>query len=360
MAKIYKDKSGSWYSSTGYLTEKQQKFNANAIVNFCKNLSIYNWSDNSICALLGNVSAESGLNPILNETGGSGYGLVQWTPKSKLINRAKSIGRGNSYDTMYTQLLVIDYECKNNLQWITTSDYPISFEQFITDTTHSIEWLTGAWLKNYERPADQSQANIDIRCTGDNNGHIGSLQWATILDFSNTAGGSIAGFIAWCEKIANDNSYLYKIGSAHGVPWNYDGKYFDCSSFISFGLHNGGGYALDTQFSTANQKQELSDLGFNIFAYTSKKNVEVGDIVFFNNGSNGHTEAVYSVDDSGANQLVGARTDTLPPNEQIAIHNWYEGGWQWVARPSGSNPPPAQSPYTYKRRPMVFVYPIMT
>lgn len=356
MAKIYTDSSGSWYGGTSFLSETQQKFNSKCVLNFCKNLSSYGWSNNSICAVLGNMSFESGVNPMLGEVGGSGYGLVQWTPKENCINRAKKIGRGTSYDTMYTQLLILEYEAKNNLQWISTTDYPISFNDFIRDNTHSIEWLTGAWLRNYERPLDQSQANIDKRCNGDNNGHIGSLQWFNLLDF-NEAVGSINGFIKWCEQIANDNSYLYKFGSAHGVSWDYSGKYFDCSSFISFGLHNGGGYALDTQFTTANQKNELEELGFSVFKYKSKRNLKVGDIVFYNDGENGHTEAVYSVDDDGANQLVGARTDELEGAEQIAIHNWYEGGWQYVARASSSTPS-AVTPFNFKKRkPLVYVYP---
>lgn len=355
MAKIYTDKSGSWYGGADFLSLKKQKYNANAILNFCKNLSSYGWSDNSICALLGNLSFESTVNPMINESGGSGYGLVQWTPKENCINRAKAIGRYNSYDTMYTQLLIIEYECKNGIQWYSTSDYPITFEEFITDSSHSIEWLTGAWLKNYERPADQSQENITLRCNGDSS-HIGSLQWLEILNF-NDFSGSVDSFIDWCEKIANNNDFLYKLGSAHGVEWTYEGNYFDCSSFVSFGLHNGGGYDLDTQFTTANQKTELEELGFYIFPYKNKNNLKVGDIVFYNDGDIGHTEVIYSVDDNGASQLVGARTDTLANAEQIAIHNWYEGGWQYVARPSGSSYTPNKSSFKFKRKPMVFVYP---
>lgn len=354
MAKIYNDNTGSWYGGDNYLTVKQQQFNAKAITNFFKNISSYNWSNNSICAILGNMSFESGLNPQLGEVGGSGYGLVQWTPKSNLISRAKAIKRGSSYDTMYTQLSVIDYEVKNGIQWIKTTRYPLSFKEFIEDTTHDIEYLTGAWLCNYERPLDQSDENIMLRTNGDNSGHLGALQFVDIVGSDVTESGSINGFLNWCETIANDNSYLYKLGSAHGVPWEYEGKYFDCSSFVSFGLHNGGGYALDTQFTTANQKTELTELGFNVFDYESKKNLKRGDIVFYNDGVNGHTEVVFSIDETGASELVGAHTDSLPPSKQISIINWYEGGWQFVARPTGGSPTPIYN--RKKRKGMVFCY----
>ena len=351
MAKIYKDKCGSWYGSDVYLTLNQQQFNGRSAINYLKNLSSYGWSNNSICAILGNMCFESSLNPQLQQRGGSGYGLVQWTPKSNLTSRAKAIKQGSTYDTMFTQLSVIDYEVKTKKQWIKTTRYPLTFEEFVTDNTHDILYLTGAWLCNYERPADQSDSNISKRCNGDAS-HMGSIAFAEMVGSDVSPDGNINGFLEWCKKIANDNQYLYKLGAGHGVDWNYSGVYFDCSSFISFGLHNGGGYALDTQFTTSNQKQELTDLGFNVFKYENKKNLQRGDIVFYNNESGGHTEAVYETDDSGATKLVGAHTDDLPPAEQISIGDWYDGGWQYVARPNGAVP----SRLTSKRKGMIFCY----
>ena len=94
MTKIYNDKCGSWYGSDVYLTLSQQKFNGKSAINYFKNLSNYGWSNNSICAILGNMCFESSLNPQLQQRGGSGYGLVQWTPKSNLTSRAKAIKQG--------------------------------------------------------------------------------------------------------------------------------------------------------------------------------------------------------------------------------------------------------------------------
>lgn len=354
MAKILKDKCGSWYGSDVYLTLSQQKFNGKSAINYFKNISSYSWTNNSICAILGNMSFESTLNPQLSERGGgSGYGLVQWTPKSNLTSRAKAIKQGSTYDTMFTQLSVIDYEVKTKKQWIKTTHYPLTFEEFVNDNTHDILYLTGAWLCNYERPADQSDINIARRCNGDS-GHMGSLDFVELVGSDVSTDGNINGFLNWCEQIANDNSYLYKLGSGHGVPWTYDGKYFDCSSFVSFGLHNGGGYALDTQFTTANQKAELTELGFYIFNYSNKNDLKRGDIVFYNNADGGHTEVVAETDSNGATKLVGSHTDELPPDEQISITNWYEGGWQYVARPAGGISPPIYN--RKKQKGMIFCY----
>lgn len=349
MAKLYNDKSGNWYGSNTYLTVNQQKFNAKSILNYFKNLSNNEWSNNSICALLGNMSFESALNPLIDEVGGSGYGLVQWTPKTNLIKRAKKIGMYSSYDTLFTQLSVIDYEVNTDIQWIATTDYNITFKEFVSDTTHSIEWLTGAFLKNYERPKDQSQENINKRCNGDSQGHIGSLQWVEILDFNNSSD-SVDGFLNWCENIANDNTYLYKYGAAHGVEWDYNGKYFDCSSFVSFGLHNGG-YDLKTQFSVSTQKEELETLGFNIITFKNKSQLKRGDILIVT----GHTEVVLSVNDNDI-KLVGARTDKVPPDEQISIINYYDNSWQYICRPN-DNGTPKPNYFKKNRTSMVFVYP---
>lgn len=333
MAKLFNDKSGSWYGGNNFLTINQQKFNAKCIVKFFKNLSDIEVSNNAICAILGNISFESTVNPQLNEVGGGGYGLVQWTPKSNCVNIAKKIKQYKTYDTMYTQLCVLKYEIENNKQWIKTSDYPISFSDFLRDNTHDLEYLTGVWLKNYERPKNQTIENIRLRNTGDDS-HIGSLQWKDILNFDVTeelTNTSIDGFLKWCKKIANDNTYGYKLGAGHGVSWNYSEKFFDCSSFISFGLHNGGGYDLENQFTTATQKTELEELGFEIIKYKNKEQLKRGDILFYNNENGGHTEVVYQIEDTI--KLVGAHTDTVPLDEQISICDFYNSEWQYIARP---------------------------
>ena len=357
MTKLEKDKTGSYYTSGYTLPIKQQYFNAKCIINFCKNMSKYKWTEKSICALLGNMSFESTLNPKLGETGGSGYGLVQWTPKSKLLNRAKAIGRYSSYDTIYTQMKVLDSDLEK--EWIKTSDYPITIDDFVKDTSHDINWLTGAFLKNYERPQDQSQSNINLRTNGDSDGHIGSNQFANHFNFDDFTeeSGSINDMLKWCKKIADDDSYLYKLGSAHGVSFEtYTGKYFDCSSFVSFGLYNGG-YDLKTQFTTANQKSELKELGFKIINFKNKSQLKKGDILFYNVNGHGHTEIVYCVEPL---QLVGATTDDNPIPEQISIHNFYESEWQYIARPNnddGGGSGGKERYFKINRKRMTFVYP---
>ena len=76
-------------TSGGALTEEEAKNNADIIINTYR---ASGWDDASIAGLLGNIENESGFNPMRQEVGGQGYGLVQWTPKSVLENHCQTLG----------------------------------------------------------------------------------------------------------------------------------------------------------------------------------------------------------------------------------------------------------------------------
>lgn len=144
------------YCTNNYLTLEEMTVNANYIYNW---LSERGWTKNSIAGMLGNMQTESTINPCLwqNRDSGNtslGFGLVQWTPATKLINWANE--NGLPYADMDTQLLRIEYEIANNLQWIPTTEYPMTFQEFKV-STESPEYLAQVFLKNYERPANQNQ-----------------------------------------------------------------------------------------------------------------------------------------------------------------------------------------------------------
>jgi LysM repeat protein len=113
------------------------------------------WTKNAIAALCGNMRHESSLNPNIWEYGFNhsldrGYGLVQWTPASKYIDWANA--NNLDYSLGDSQLARIDYEQQAGIQWIATADYPLSFHEF-TQSTASVDYLTQAFIWNYERPA---------------------------------------------------------------------------------------------------------------------------------------------------------------------------------------------------------------
>lgn len=79
------------------LSEAQMNANAEYIYDYLANQG---FTKNAACAVLGNMQAESGLNPGIWETFSQslsyGYGLVQWTPATNFINRAVSLSIINS------------------------------------------------------------------------------------------------------------------------------------------------------------------------------------------------------------------------------------------------------------------------
>lgn len=118
--------------------------------------------------MLGNMQTESTINPGIWQSlisydhdpyatvSGHGYGLVQWTPFNKYTIWARDSGL--VYSDINAQLDRIEYEIANGLQWISTSEYPLSFQDFKV-STETPEYLADAFLKCYERPAEQNQPN---------------------------------------------------------------------------------------------------------------------------------------------------------------------------------------------------------
>lgn len=135
-----------------YLSESEKQINATYVKQeFIK----AGWTLNAICGMLGNMDAESNINAGLwqslkegNTSGG--FGLTQWTPATKLIEYANGLGK--DYKDIDVQISRILYELKNGVQFYKTNTYPINFKTF-SQSTESPEYLAGAFLYNYERPA---------------------------------------------------------------------------------------------------------------------------------------------------------------------------------------------------------------
>lgn len=154
----------TWYNEFQvWLTEEQSLSNAQLVANHFKGSD---WTQEAISALVGNMRHESSINPNMYEYGydweeDRGFGLVQWTPRSKYwewaVSRNLPPREGNS------QLARIDYEVDNNIQWIAnghalryglSDKYDFSFADFRTNAHGlTVEALTEAFMWNYEGPA---------------------------------------------------------------------------------------------------------------------------------------------------------------------------------------------------------------
>ena len=145
----------SWHNEyRKVLTENQALENGQLIANF---LIKKGWSKNAISALIGNMWVESYVNPNMYELGfdwsqDMGFGLVQWTPRSKYWNWALNNGYSeNEIRNGKAQLERLIFEMNVGGQYYPTNNYPETFKEF-SKSTKNLEYLTNAFTWNYERP----------------------------------------------------------------------------------------------------------------------------------------------------------------------------------------------------------------
>lgn len=156
---------GNDYNSSNALTQAQMEVNATYIYSY---LTSKGWSINAIAAMLGNMQAESTINPGRwqgnNVGGGPAYGIVQWDPFTKYTGWATSNGFSDPSE-MDSNLARIIYEVNNKLQWYGRGNYAgMSFAEFAT-SSQSVAFLAIGFLLCYERPADQSQSVQNYRAS---------------------------------------------------------------------------------------------------------------------------------------------------------------------------------------------------
>lgn len=153
---------GSYYNQSVALTQSQMEKNATYIFSY---FTYKGWTPNAVAAILGNMQAESTINPGRwqgnNIGGGPAYGIVQWDPWTKYVNWCTDTGRSDPSE-MDNNLDRIIYELENGLQWYATDAFNLSFRTFTT-STQSPSYLAAAFVKNYERPADQSASVLSYR-----------------------------------------------------------------------------------------------------------------------------------------------------------------------------------------------------
>lgn len=140
-------------------------------------LASYGYTFNAICAVLGNIGYESGYNPwmwqdawfdpskilastdtyYINNRSGHAYGLFQFDPAGQYIGNAQAqqhpgfapnysdITGGQNDGT--AQIYYMNFLSNG---YIPTQAYPLTFAEFKASTS-SLQYLTEAWMYNYER-----------------------------------------------------------------------------------------------------------------------------------------------------------------------------------------------------------------
>ena len=137
----------------------KQKNNATCIYSF---FYFKGWTLQAIAGFCGNVMQESKFNPALIEVGGTGHGLVQWTPPTDLYNVLDVLyGSHDDWQDGNKQCSVIyaEYEESTGLahrgiepQWYPSSYSSMDWKTWASSTQDPGE-LALIFQANYERPA---------------------------------------------------------------------------------------------------------------------------------------------------------------------------------------------------------------
>lgn len=145
----------TWITGNRPLTEQEMQNNATLLWAYFKEKG---WTLNAVAGMLGNMQAESTINPGRWQGGivepSQGYGLVQWTPSTNVTNWLTA--NGYAIDSGDGQCAKIQNELETGQQWIPTDTYPMTFREFTqsTDTPYNLAMV---FIRNYERPAEPDQ-----------------------------------------------------------------------------------------------------------------------------------------------------------------------------------------------------------
>lgn len=201
------------------------------------------WSDSAVAGLVGNTTHESYNNPGFHEVGGSGFGIVQWTPSSNYTSWAAPRGFpiGTDYSDpekyMRGQCERIIYELKTGIEFYPNSRYDRNWTAYRDWNSYITNTLTpeeAAWLfmSNYERPNyNAAMSSLSARQSY-------ARRWYDA--FHSGAGSSsyqqrIACVAAdWAVGIANNEIEFLghkDHGYDQGQRWGERGD-FDCSSLV--------------------------------------------------------------------------------------------------------------------------------
>lgn len=163
----------AWISRSSALTQSEMENNADIIINYYRSLGI---NDKTIAAILGNMQAESSINPEREEVGGAGFGLVQWTPVTVLQNHCATLGL-SPYNNGDVQIQVLKAEIQNQAgvaEWYTSSAFisnyynsgatsdmiGITGQQFLDNQMNwAPDKLAVMFMAGYERPSYDPTVN---------------------------------------------------------------------------------------------------------------------------------------------------------------------------------------------------------
>lgn len=294
------------------------------------------YSRAATAGVLGNLQLESHMDPAIGEVGGGGFGLAQWTPRSKIAawgNANGFAGRPDSDPDLQAAMIAATASDGFNNHYIDKARAEGLTGDSLLDMFHTAqtpELAAAAYMWGYERPAAAS-SHEDLRKRYANGfySQIGNIRFtvpdgsgpgvsratpdigagidraaddATVCkveagaDFPTVASNvRVEAYVKWMEDKANDQSIGY---SQKNRTLNPD---VDCSSFVFYALQQGAGFPLTgAPFTTFTMEGALGGLGFVRHPLTGMADLQRGDILL---NAQTHTE-VYA----GNGKTVGAHS----------------------------------------------------
>lgn len=327
----------AWTIGNFYLSESQRQANAYEVYLF---FSGRGWTLNAIAGMLGNMESESNINPGIWQNLDAynyslGFGLVQWTPATNYTNWAAS--NGYEISNPEGQMKWLDEVTVSAGQWIPTSAYDISFDQFKV-SMESPEYLASVFLKNFER------AGIEV----ENERRTQARKWYDYLEQFTGYSQIIETAVEWALSIANDDSHGYDQA-------NRDGPDYDCSSLVCWayyiaGLNTRPGYTP----ATYTMYQVFIAAGFSDATgsvnLSTGDGLQRGDVLL----SVQHHTAIYIGDGQIVQASINEQGETVggitgdQTGREIWTRSYYNYPWDYVLRyPGGGSVTPPEPEEVY-------------
>lgn len=320
-----------WVNDDRHLSAEEMQNNASM---FYAALSKMGASLNLISGILGNAQSESSINPGRGEVGGGGgFGLLQWTPASKLIDWCNQ--NGMNYRSGDAQCKRIEYEKNVGIQWAGTGMYPLSFMNAWTSQA-SPEYLASAFLYNYERPLSPGATEAARRSQ--------ARYWYDFLNQYAEGARKIESAVQWAIQIANDDRHGYDQRNR----WGPD---YDCGTLVTSAYRQAGvDIAGGTGINTMNMEHFFTGAGFEVVSvdFSSGNGLIRGDVLL---NTLNHT-AMYIGDGKVVQASMNEFGDVTGGQEgdqtggEIAVGRYYNYPWNLVLRyPGAGGGSPTQGVY---------------
>ena len=294
-------------------------------------LTSVGYSPAQAAGILGNMAMESGVNPrrvqgtsspdgdrdYPPEGGGTGYGLVQWTPGTKILTYAELTGKIPGDLGFQLQLLV--GQLKGDPE--TGLSEKAAGDDLLQQTTP--EDAAKSFMIKFERPADQSEAAQERRAARAR-GYFEEFAGKTNINLAGPCGSSVAsGSAAKIVAIA-EQEYAGGASEANDGYLKYTGNRRQdwCAWFVSWVLNEAG-----VPFTEGSPEKWSIPWVPNVYSYFLNKNTfhparsgyvpKPGDIVIWDYGQKGqinlldHVSIVTAVDGKQLTTIGGNEADKI-------------------------------------------------